>query len=91
MRKRKNFRNWASSISRCPQCGSHELLRLDLELFCGQCDWDNSRAYVEAGGMDSLYAAYQECFPSRKSVPEIFEEENHYEQEDQDQDQDDVA
>ena len=62
--------NLAKTIKRCPACGTSDLIRLNVDVICGICDWDSTYAYVQAGGMDNLRVAYLEHFnkpmPKRK-------------------------
>lgn len=51
----------------CPACRSKNLIRLEVDALCADCDWDSTFAFVQAGGMDNLFAAAIDHFGS---VPE---------------------
>ena len=62
MKKRKDFKSWAESISQCSECQSYDLLKMGVDVHCMKCDWSNGAAYVELGGMDNTLAAAIDCF-----------------------------
>jgi hypothetical protein len=55
-------KNPVLTIESCPMCGSRSLLKLNVDVLCGACDWDSTFAYVAAGGMDHLIAAARDHF-----------------------------
>ena len=59
-KEKKNVRNPAETFKSCPACDSTSLIRLEVDVLCISCPWDSSEVYVEAGGMDDLYNAYEE-------------------------------
>ena len=59
---KEKFRDPARNIHHCPACKSKELLRLNVDLICLDCDWDSIEAYVWAGGMDNLNQAFKDNF-----------------------------
>ena len=58
----ERIRNPVDVIHKCPKCGSKNLLKLNVDVLCGHCDWDSTWAYVAAGGMDHLLAAARDHF-----------------------------
>ena len=74
MKRKRAFVNPAQAISHCPSCKCRDLIRLEIDVLCARCDWTSLEAYVEAGGMDNIVAAYNAHFPRRTSeigIPEI--------------------
>lgn len=39
----------------CPTCKSDDLFNFENDLFCCKCDWDSTKAFVEAGHLDSYW------------------------------------
>lgn len=52
--------------SKCPACGSSDLLRLAVDVLCCSCDWMSVAGFVEAGGMDNLISAYNDHFRANR-------------------------
>ncbi len=61
-------------FNNCPACGCKNLIKLDVDALCSQCDWDSTLYYVSAGGMDSLIGAYIDHFHS-KDEPKVKDRE----------------
>jgi len=57
--------------SECPVCRSQSLIRLEVDVLCGDCDWDSTSTFVDSGGMDDIYAAFQEHFQLQRSTEQI--------------------
>ncbi len=60
----------SKAFSHCPACKSKSLIRLEVDVVCGDCDWTSCESYVASGGMDDLGQAFVEHF---LSVPEVIE------------------
>lgn len=60
--KKKNVRNPAKIYQACPACKSKELIRLEVDVLCGDCDWMSCEEFVEMGGMDDLISAFHDHF-----------------------------
>ena len=54
--------------SKCPACGTNDLLTVFPDQFCTECDWDSVFAYVESGKLNDLNQAYFEHFVMPKIV-----------------------
>jgi hypothetical protein len=52
----------SQTINHCPACGSKDLYRMEVDVFCMKCDWLSAEMHVECGGMNNLFAAYLEHF-----------------------------
>ena len=52
----------SKAFSECPACRTKNLIRLEVDVVCGECDWDSTEAFVESGGMDNLFAAHRDHF-----------------------------
>ena len=59
----KTPRKPAEVFNECPACKSRDLLRLQVDVLCSDCDWMSCEEYVSMGGMDNLFAAYKDHFP----------------------------
>jgi hypothetical protein len=46
----------------CPSCHSKDLIRLEVDVLCGECDWMSCGEYVESGGMDNVFEAFRDHF-----------------------------
>lgn len=55
----------------CPTCNSKNLIRLEVDALCGECDWDSTEEFVAMGGMDNIFAAYNDHFPLEAEPIEI--------------------
>ena len=62
MAKTKMIRKPAEVYKLCPCCKSKNLIRLEVDALCGDCDWMSCEEYVEAGGMDNLFEAFIDQF-----------------------------
>ena len=45
----------AEVFTKCPHCGSKDLIRVDTDLICGACPWNSCKVAVDAGLMDHLF------------------------------------
>lgn len=61
--KSKKIRNPVQVFNECPMCKSRDLLRLQVDVLCSECDWMSCEEYVGLGGMDNIFAAYNDHFP----------------------------
>lgn len=61
-RKSKSVRKPAEVYHECPACSSRELIRLEVDVLCGDCDWMSCEEFVEMGGMDNIFAAFNDHF-----------------------------
>jgi hypothetical protein len=61
--RKKAIRKPSEVYQACPKCKSKELLRLEVDVLCADCDWMSCEEYVEMGGMDNLFAAFRDHFP----------------------------
>lgn len=48
--------------TRCPACGSKDLIWVQPETLCGTCDWESTVRSVQSGKMDQIFKAYKEQF-----------------------------
>ena len=46
----------------CPACQTTNLIRLEVDVLCGECDWMSCEEYVESGGMDNIFTAFRDHF-----------------------------
>ena len=60
--KKKIVRKPSEVYQICPACKSKELIRLEVDVLCGECDWMSCEEYVEMGGMDNLFSAFRDHF-----------------------------
>lgn len=65
--KKKLLRKPSEVYQACPACKSKSLIRLEVDVLCGECDWMSCEEFVEMGGMDNLFVAHQEHFPVTKA------------------------
>lgn len=65
--KKKSIRKPSEAYQACPACKSKNLLRLEVDVLCGECDWMSCEEYVEMGGMDNLFLAFREHFPMTRA------------------------
>ena len=50
----------ADAFTICPSCRSVDSLqKVSLAVYCHECCWDSSSAFVDAGGMDQLIYEYE--------------------------------
>ncbi len=82
--KKKVIHKPSKVISACPHCRSKELIRLEVDVLCADCDWMSAEAHVEAGGMDNIYRAFVDHFFDGQ-LPVIGEAESIVKQADTDQ------
>ena len=61
--KKNSIRKPSEAYQACPACKSKNLLRLEVDVLCGECDWMSCEEFVEMGGMDNLFQAFREHFP----------------------------
>lgn len=61
-KRNKTIRKPSEAFQFCPACKSKELIRLDVDVLCGDCDWMSCEEFVESGGMDNIFAAFREHF-----------------------------
>jgi hypothetical protein len=61
--RKKAIRKPSEVYQACPECKSKELLRLEVDVLCADCDWMSCEEYVEMGGMDNLFTAFRDHFP----------------------------
>lgn len=59
---------------KCKACGSTDLIRLEVDVLCADCDWDSTEESVASGLMDELYTASREQF-SEESAQLLFPNE----------------
>lgn len=45
---------------KCPACGCKDLIQINPDVLCSECDWDSTAWDVSRGGMDSLFSAANE-------------------------------
>lgn len=70
MRKRKKPVAKPSEVyHQCPSCNSKNLVRLEVDALCGDCDWDSTAEFVAMGGMDNIFSAYNDHFPIEIDQP----------------------
>ena len=65
MNKQKNkkaLRRPSEVYQSCPMCQATNLIRLNVDVLCGECDWMSCEEHVECGGMDNLFAAFRDHF-----------------------------
>lgn len=60
---KKTVRKPAEVYQACPACQSKQLLRLEVDVLCVDCDWMSCEEFVEMGGMDNIFEAFREHFP----------------------------
>jgi ribosomal protein L37AE/L43A len=58
----KKTKNPVRQYAQCPACKCKNLIRLEVDVICAECDWMSAEAYVESGGMDNLFGAYLDHF-----------------------------
>lgn len=61
-KKNKIVRKPSEVYQICPACKCKELIRLEVDVLCADCDWMSCEEYVEMGGMDNLFSAYRDHF-----------------------------
>ncbi len=59
---------------KCKACGSTDLIRLEVDVLCADCDWDSTEESVASGLMDELFTASREHF-SEESAQLLFPNE----------------
>lgn len=60
--KKKTIHKPSKVISSCPHCKCQDLIRLEVDVLCANCDWMSAEAHVETGGMDNMYRAFADHF-----------------------------
>lgn len=65
--KKKTLRMPSEIYQACPACKSKSLLRLEVDVLCGECDWMSCEEFVEMGGMDNLFQAHRDHFPTTRA------------------------
>lgn len=75
-KKKKIVRKPSEVYQICPACKCKELIRLEVDVLCAECDWMSCEEYVEMGGMDNLFSAYRDHFAidSQEKVADLLEE-----------------
>lgn len=63
--KRKALSKPSEVYSECPACRSQDLLRMEVDVLCSDCDWMSCEQYVEMGGMDNFFLAFREHFSAK--------------------------
>ena len=38
----------------CPACKTKNLIRMDIDVLCAECDWNSIESFVDAGGMAAV-------------------------------------
>lgn len=52
---------------KCPRCASEDIIILDeISVLCGDCDWENSREFVESGNFGHLIYEYERMLTEEK-------------------------
>ena len=59
-------------IVSCPSCGTDDLIQLDEDFFCYQCDWNSILVHVNAGTVNDLIHQYETRL---KEDPDFLERE----------------
>ena len=59
----------------CQKCKSKNIHKMEVDVFCFDCDWNSWENYIESGGMDDLNFAYYEHFGKAKLTEEIYKSE----------------
>lgn len=60
--KSKQVRHPSKTYTQCPCCKSPNLIRLEVDALCANCDWTSVAAFVDSGGMDNIFAAHRDHF-----------------------------
>ncbi len=60
---------------KCKACGSTDLIRLEVDVLCADCDWDSTEETVASGLMDELFTASREHFINEESARLLFPNE----------------
>lgn len=60
--KSKQVRHPSKTYTQCPCCKSPNLIRLEVDALCADCDWTSVAAFVDSGGMDNIFAAHRDHF-----------------------------
>lgn len=76
-RKSKVPRRPVEVFPQCPSCKSCNLIQLEVDVLCADCDWMSCEEFVEMGGMDNILSAFRNHFPlsSEDEVLEILAEQ----------------
>jgi hypothetical protein len=61
----------SNTFSHCPACKSKSLIRLEVDVVCGDCDWTSCESYVASGGMDDIGRAFVDHFLPNSEVIEL--------------------
>ena len=60
---------------KCPDCQSDNIHKMNVDVFCFDCDWNSWESYVASGGMDDLAWAYLEHFGGSQLYKNSIKEE----------------
>lgn len=75
-RKEKIQRPQLKKRTSCPKCKSANLLSVEPDQFCNDCDWDTCLEYVERGLMNNLEVAVWEHFADSPIILQEVPNEN---------------
>jgi hypothetical protein len=63
----------ADAFTACPACGCQNNLRqISLDVYCHECGWDSSSAFVESGGLDQMIYDFEEML-AQEDAKRIFQ------------------
>lgn len=67
-KSKKALRRPSEVYQLCPVCQTTNLIRLNVDVLCGECDWISCEEHVECGGMDNLFVAFRDHFSLEDDV-----------------------